>query len=186
MTVVAERKEVGMQDHGAPWTEEEFFALGETVARVELFDGSLLVSPSPNYNHQDLMLELTVVLKAAARAVGLWAYCDVDVRLQPGRVVEPDLIIRSRVPKTTTVTEGREVLLVCEITSTNAATDRVLKMHYYPEALPAGWRQVCPRAGGEAGGTAAAHRPGRGGDRPGSSGCIAAGSGSVAGEDRAE
>jgi len=58
----------------------------------------------------------------------------VDVRLQPQRVVEPDLIVRPRVPKGTTVTDATEVRLVCEITSTNAATDRVLKMHYYAAA----------------------------------------------------
>lgn len=126
--------EVGMQDHALPWTEEEYFALGETIARVELFDGSLSVSPSPSYDHQDLLHELVSALKGPARRAGLWVYHDVDVRLQPGRVVEPDLIVRPRVARGTTVTEGRDVRLVCEITSTNAATDRVLKMHYYAVA----------------------------------------------------
>jgi Uma2 family endonuclease len=131
----------GMQDHDRPWTahdqpwtEEEFFALGETIARMELFDGSLSVSPSPNYDHQDLVLRLATVFDPAVRSNGLWIYLDVDVRLQPGRVVEPDLIIRPRVPKGTQVTEGRDIQLVCEVTSTNAATDRVLKMHYYATA----------------------------------------------------
>jgi Uma2 family endonuclease len=120
--------------HSTAWTEEEYFALGETVDRVELLDGSLLVSPRPNHGHQDLLHELVSVLKAAARAVGLWCYQDVDVRLRPNRIVEPDIIIRTRTPRTTTVTEGRDVRLVGEITSTNAATDRVLKMHYYAAA----------------------------------------------------
>jgi Uma2 family endonuclease len=92
MTVVAERqrkeerrrKKVDMEDHDAPWTEEEFFALGETLAKVELLDGSLLVSPSPNYGHQDLARMLTNALFPAAKAAGLWIYCDVDLRLQPG------------------------------------------------------------------------------------------------------
>lgn len=126
--------EVGMQDHALPWTEEEYFALGETIARVELFDGSLFVSPSPSHDHQDLLRRLAGRLDEPALASGLWVYTDVDVRLEPNRVVEPDLILRPRAPKGTTVTEARDIRLVCEVTSSNAATDRVLKMHYYAAA----------------------------------------------------
>jgi Uma2 family endonuclease len=32
------------------------------------------------------------------------------------------------------VVEARDITLICEITSTNVATDRVLKMHYYATA----------------------------------------------------
>lgn len=123
-----------MQDHALPWTEEEYFALGETIARVELFDGSLSVSPSPNHDHQYLTRMLANALDEPAGAAGLVVYTDVDVRLQSLRIVEPDVIIRSPAPEGIQATDARDIQLVCEVTSTNVATDRVLKMHYYATA----------------------------------------------------
>ncbi len=121
-------------EHVFPWTEEEYFALGETPDRVELFDGSLLVSPAPTIRHQDLSARLRDALLPATRTAGLAIYLAVNVRLRPGRVPIPDLVITEPVDPDTLVLDARLLRLVCEITSTNAATDRVLKMHYYAVA----------------------------------------------------
>jgi Uma2 family endonuclease len=121
-------------EHVFPWTEEEYFALGETADRVELFDGSLLVSPAPTVKHQHVSRLLANALDPAARDAGLEVYLAVNVRLRPGRVPIPDLVITQPVPPDTLVVEARLLRLICEITSTNAATDRVLKMHYYAVA----------------------------------------------------
>ena len=121
-------------EHVVPWSEEEYFALGETADRVELFDGGLLVSPAPTIRHQHLSVRLHNALEPAARRAGLAVYLAVNVRLRPGRVPIPDLIVTAPVPPDTLVVEASLLRLVCEITSTNAANDRVLKMHYYAAA----------------------------------------------------
>jgi len=60
--------------HILPWTEEEYLQLGETPDRVELFDGSVFVSPSPTPEHQDLSACLSAFLRPAAKAAGLASY----------------------------------------------------------------------------------------------------------------
>ena len=125
---------VTLDDHQGPWTEEEFLALDETNYRLELLDGSLWVSPGPNGPHQDISGDLRDILKRPARTKGLWARYDMNVRLAPGKIMRPDVIV-AKGPRLVTNTEASDVLLVCEVTSpSNATTDRVLKMSLYAAA----------------------------------------------------
>ncbi|MEO7194502.1 MAG: hypothetical protein ABIZ05_06715 [Pseudonocardiaceae bacterium] len=38
-------------EHVGPWTERDYLALSADGRRIELLDGSLLVSPSAGYRH---------------------------------------------------------------------------------------------------------------------------------------
>ena len=121
--------------HVGPWTEEEYLHLGETPDRIELFDGSLVLPPSPTPIHQHVSRRLAGAFDPSSEAAGLRVYLAVNLRLKPNRIVIPDLVVVAQIDPTKLLVEPASVMLACEVTSpSNAATDRVLKLHYYAEA----------------------------------------------------
>ncbi len=121
---------------GRPMSGDEYFALGETSPRVELLDGSLLVTPNPTVRHQRIARHLADALERNADAAHLQVEDAVNLRLDSDRIFIPDLVLFSAdVEDTELFIEADTVALVCEILSpSNATTDKVLKMHCYAEA----------------------------------------------------
>ncbi|MDQ2790975.1 MAG: Uma2 family endonuclease [Pseudonocardiales bacterium] len=121
-------------DHVGPWTEQDYFALPEDRRRIELLDGGLLVSPAAGGRHQRLSSQLWHALGRAAPS-GLEVLEAVNVRVAPGRILIPDLVVVTNPGVDLRVWEPAEVAMVVEIVSPGSvAADRAIKPPLYSAA----------------------------------------------------
>lgn len=119
--------------HPGPWSEEDFLGL-PVDRRIELLDGSLLVSPAGSNLHQWLSFQLCVALNAAAPG-GVRALEAVNVRVGPERILIPDIAVIADPDLSAVFTDATAVRLVVEITSpSNAFVDRRVKPLLYAAA----------------------------------------------------
>jgi len=75
-------------------TYEDYCAVPQDGRRYELLEGELCVGPSPTSRHQRVSRNLEFILHAQVSARGLGEVLDapMDVILDPGTVVQPDLL----------------------------------------------------------------------------------------------
>lgn len=120
--------------HPGAWTEDEYFALPETPARVELVDGVLVVNPLPDAVHQRLVREIGNLLDRTCPTQEWEVFPGLNVRLWPGNVRAPDVVLMRR-GATSLYVSARDMLLLTEITSPgNFRQDRITKHGDYAAA----------------------------------------------------
>jgi Uma2 family endonuclease len=120
--------------HAGPWTEDDYFALPDVPARVELVDGALLVTPLSSIAHQRLIYETTHVLHETCTDDRWEALPGANVRLWQDHIRAPDaLVVRAGLDGLRVA--AADVLLVVEITSPgNFRQDMIVKHGDYAEA----------------------------------------------------
>lgn len=128
------------------WTEEEFYAARDAAPpgeRWELVDGEVLVTPAPHWIHQRIIGRLFELLApyVRAHALGEVFLSPLDVKLEPGLVLQPDLLAvpAGELRRRTDIV--RHLLLAVEIVSPSSARhDRVRKRpHYERNRVPEYW-----------------------------------------------
>ena len=128
------------------WTEEEFFSARDAAPhgeRWELVDGDVLVTPSPHWSHQRVVLQLAVRLNSYVRAHALGEVftSPLDVRLEPGLVLQPDVLVVPAGELRNPSDVVRRLLVAVETLSPSSARhDRVTKRpHYQRTRVPEYW-----------------------------------------------
>lgn len=124
----------GLLDHVGPWTERDYLALPDDRRRIELLDGGLLVSPAAGGRHQRLSSQLW---HALGRAAPSWLEVleAINVRVAPGRILIPDLVVVANPGVDLTVWDPADVAMVVEIVSPGSiAADRAIKPQLYSAA----------------------------------------------------
>ena len=119
------------------WTEAEFYAARDAAPkgeRWELVDGEVLVTPSPHWAHQRILAELFTLVRQYVRAqvLGEAFFSPLDVRLEPGLVLQPDMLVVPPGELQRRSDTIRRLLLAAEIVSPSSARyDRVTKRPHY-------------------------------------------------------
>lgn len=107
-------------------------------APYQLIDGELIMTPSPLFSHQDLVLKIAVVLKAYVdkKNAGIVIISPMDVYLAETEVYQPDIIFISNDKKEIIKdrVHGVPDLVVEVLSPSNAYFDLVHKKNVYEAA----------------------------------------------------
>lgn len=128
------------------WTVEEFHRERDAAppgVRYELVDGEILVTPSPHWMHQRIVLRLAMLLDPYVRAhsLGELFTSPLDVELEADLVLQPDaLIVPTGELRTRSDVVQRLLLAIEVISPTSARHDRVTKRpRYQRNRVPEYW-----------------------------------------------
>ncbi|MFC4059646.1 Uma2 family endonuclease [Planomonospora corallina] len=126
-----------------PFTVDDLLRFPDDGNRYELFNGSLLVSPSPVPLHQLAIARLLRILEDAA-PLELQPLPEVNLRVGPRDFFIPDLVVvpAETVEANELMFRPQDVLLAVEMVSPSTqGRDRHLKRSAYAEAgIPLYWR----------------------------------------------
>ena len=121
------------------WTYEDYAALSADGRRYEIVNGVLVMAPVPTPEHQDIVGEIYVALRAYVKLAGLGRVFmgPLDVQLSPENTFQPDLVVllNAHLERVAEKKISGAPDLAVEIASpSTAAYDRLTKYEKYAQA----------------------------------------------------
>lgn len=119
-------------------SEEEFLSLPESMNKIELIDGEVIVPPAPTFGHQEVLSRVAFQLRSWAAGCAIpvtVGQSPLDIRFAPDRILQPDaFVILERVPLTHKGPLDRIPEICIEVLSGDRLYDRVTKRLIYAAA----------------------------------------------------
>ena len=112
---------------GRPLTRADLDLMPEDGHRYELIDGVLLVSPSPELPHQDMVGNLHLLLRAGCPPHLKVVLAPFDVVLAEDTCIQPDLLVAPRSQFTRKELPGAPLLAVEVLSPSTRRIDLLLK-----------------------------------------------------------
>ncbi|MDQ1711606.1 MAG: hypothetical protein QOE45_1056 [Frankiaceae bacterium] len=123
-----------------PFTRADLETMPDDGRRHELIDGTLVVTPSPGLRHQDVVLELAVLLRSAAPAGCHVVLAPFDVVVGDDTVLQPDVLVARRSDLTDKNLPAAPLLAVEVLSPATRMFDRNMKRATFERAgTPAFW-----------------------------------------------
>jgi Uma2 family endonuclease len=121
------------------WTYEDYAALPDDGRRYEIVNGVLVMAPAPTPEHQDIVGEIYVALRAYVKLAGLGRVFmgPLDVQLSSENTFQPDLVVvlNAHLDRVAEKKISGAPDLTVEIASpSTAAYDRLTKYEKYAQA----------------------------------------------------
>ncbi len=119
---------------GLPFTRAELDALPDDGRRHELIDGVLIVTPSPVWQHQRVVIRLVVRLSGACPDDCELLSAPFDVALAEDTIVQPDLLVARRSDLTEKDLPAAPLLAIEVLSPSTRHLDLGFKRARYEEA----------------------------------------------------
>ena len=132
--------------HGRPFSRTDLDGMPDDGNRYELIDGTLIVTPAPSPQHQDVVVGLVLALAPNRPTHLKLLVAPLDVELTTDTIVQPDVLVAERTKLNSRQLTGPPVLAIEVLSPSTRHLDLAFKRARYEAAGCASYWVVDPLA----------------------------------------